>query len=803
VLQDLRHALRLLGRAPGYAATLVLTVAIGIGATTAVFSVVDAVLLRPLRYPSPDRLVRIWQTFPSSAPDEPVAALRWSGRVLGATAADIRDWQALDRTFSHVGTSSSGQSVISTVGRTAERLVVRTVTTDYFGVYGATPSYGRFFSEEDARPGAPAVLVVSHAYWTSRLGGDPGVVGRQLQFAGESATVVGVLPAWFPQDGELWKPLSLDQAQLGVRAARRYPVNARLQPGVTVEQAQRELDAFTTRLALARSEAPEYVPRIESMYDLVIAGRARTVWILLGAVTLVLLVACVNAAGLQLASGTARQHELAVRASMGAGRMRLIRQVLSESLLVTLMGGAGGVLLAWWSLAALVASLPIQVAEDSVRLNSMVLGFALLLSLVSALASGLVPALRLSDVRLSRVLAHGSRNRGAPFGRRTTGLLIGTETALAVVLLTGAGLMVQSVSRLSAVDLGFDPARFVTLEVEPVDPDAVSSFYPMLLDRIRAMPDVEFAGAALDSPLSGRRMGSALDVDTPASGRRIDLTVHAVSPGYFEAIGVQPAAGRLPGDSDLGVAVLSDSAARKLSGDRNVIGRRLFWNGSQYDVIGIVPDLRSDGPEAPSREAVYLLADLAAPRLLPAGVGGIATPLTIVLRPRGQARGLVDRLRQAARAVGPPILEPRVRLGTELFRELTLATHQQRRLLGSLGLLGLVLALVGIYAVTAFTVTRRTPEIGVRLALGATRADVIRAMMRDTVPPLGVGLVAGLTAALFTSSTLEAFLFQTSSRDPWTLATTAAGLVATGVLATWWPARQAALVDPVKALSPE
>jgi putative ABC transport system permease protein len=542
------------------------------------------------------------------------------------------------------------------------------------------------------------------------------------------------------------------------------------------------------------------------MYDATTAGYRPTVTILASAVGFVLLIACVNVASLQLARGATRQQELAIRASIGAGRGRLVRQLLTESVVLALAGAATGVLVAWSTLHALVANIPISLSSDApVELNWRVLGFTLALAIVSGVLFGLMPAFRLSRVQVGDVLARVPRGHGTALPRRLSQTLVAIEIALAVVLLAGGGLMIRSFAKLTATDLGFRPADFLTLEVEPMDPNPAGymTYYPALLERIRALPNVAAAGAISDLPLSGSlSMGTIGVPGQPPPNDKQGVNLRQVMPGYFEAIGLPLRAGRLPRDSDSTgspVVVINDQAAQQLFPGVSPLGHLLEVAKQAREIVGVVGNVRHLGPETPPVSEVYLLYLQGYTQTTLAGQSE-GKALTIVVRPSVDTPALAPALRQAALDVGQPVIVRRIRHGEEWFDASVTTPRQRTVLLGLLGALGLLLAVVGVFGVTSYMVARRTQEIGVRMAFGAQSADVVWTMVRDSALPIGLGIVAGLIGAAMATRVISAFLFETTARDPVTFAAVALGLGIAGCLAAWLPARRAAHVDPVTAL---
>jgi predicted permease len=524
--------------------------------------------------------------------------------------------------------------------------------------------------------------------------------------------------------------------------------------------------------------------------------------IIAGAVALILLIACVNVAGLLVARGAARQSELAVRAALGAGRGRIVRQLLTENVMLAAAGGAVGLLLAWLSLDAIVANLPMSLPSNSlITLNLNVLGATAALLVPTAMLFGLAPALRLSRVRLGSALARGGRQGTSSLSRRGSQLLIAAEVTLAVVLVMGAGLMLRSFARISAVDLGFNPAGLVTMEVLPLDdnPAVHKSYYAALLDRLRTTPGVAAVGLVDNFALGGGTAYTSLN----AEGKSVSSSVFDVLPGYFETIGATLRDGRLLTDVDYASGfrgvVVNEAAARLMFPDGPAVGRQFTRSRETetWTVPGVIADLRHGGPLRPPTR------DMDASQVffpLEPQAGDLIQAMMIVVRPDGQVPNLAEQLRSAAQAIGPRVLVERIRSGDDWFGDRVITPRRRTVLLGLLGGLGLVLTLVGVFGMTAYAVARRTTEIGVRMAFGARPGQVVGTMVRDSAIPIVVGTALGLGAAVMATRVIQTFLFETTPTDALTFAAVAITLTGTGCLAALIPALRASKVDPVTTL---
>ena len=574
---------------------------------------------------------------------------------------------------------------------------------------------------------------------------------------------------------------------------------ARLREGVTLAQARAALEAVTPAAALVGPTTAPVRVVLESMYDQETSQFGATINTLAMAVGLILIIACVNVAGLMLARGATRHVELAIRAAIGAGRGRLVRQLLTESLILALAGAVAGVLLAYAALDSLVALIPLELPANSpVTINATVLTFALGLTIVTALLFGLVPALKLSRApkMISTMLAVGGRS-GAPLSRRSGQWLIGIEVALALVLMTGAGLILRSFARLVSVDLGFNVANVLTVEVEPLDQSASvrREYYAALTAALRGLPEVASAGAIDELALGG---GSSYSSTTADTGAQFDGPTRTVLPGYFEAMDVRAIAGRLLQDADrvTGEAVLINAIAANQYFGGNAVGHTLRAGGRsprQMRVVGVVPTMRLNGPRGRIRPELYVL---------PHANDFDARPLrlAVVMRLKDGTSLPIERLKQTAESIGPRVLVGRARPGADVTGQHVTLARNRMLLLSMLGAFGLLLTLVGIFSMTAYAVARRTREVGVRVAFGARPAQVVGVMIRDALWPVAFGLVAGLAGAYYAARVITTFLFQTAPHDPLTLVSVVALLAAAAALAAWLPARRAASIDPVAAL---
>lgn len=767
-----------------------MTLALGLGVSTALFSVIDAALLRPLPYAAPEQLV----TLDVEDPDE--------GRPSQCAPAldDIRSWRALETIVSHAGVGRVSGFQLIVDGGMPERLMVAEASDDFLETYGITPILGRGVHADDTRPGAEPVVLLGHAYWRQRFAADPTVLGRTITIENRPVTIIGVLPPGFYSESAVWRAMQFSPRMANTRCSGT-PAIARLRPGVTIEQARAAFDAAMPIAFMGGAAPIRGRVVMQSMYDDETGAYGPTIRVLAISVGLILLIACVNVAGLTLARGATRDVELAIRAAVGAERGQLLRQLFTESLLLAVAGAGVGVLLAYASLDSLVALIPLRMPANSpVTINVTVLAFAVGLTVITALLSGLVPALKLSRAprALSSMLNVTGRG-GAPLPKSAGQWLIGVEVALALVLVTSAGLMLRSFARLVSVDLGFNVENVLTLEVEPLDrnPALRRDYYASLIDAVRQQPEVIAAGAIDQSVLSGGGSYTTVITDTGAGTGGPQRTV---LPGYFQSVGVTPIVGRLLEDADRATSdavVVSESFARAYFGG-HAVDRTLRIGQAKsarpLRVVGVVPDIKHRGPQGRLEPQMYMLPD---PNANP---GMFRIRMAIVMRLRDGASLSIERLKQVAESLGPRVLVGEAKPATTFISQQVATPRQRTLLLTLLGLFGLLLTLVGIFSMTAYAVARRTREIGVRVAVGARPSQVVAVMIGGAVRPVIFGLAAGTVGTYYATRIITRFLFQTAPDDPMTLAIVVALVGAAACLAAWLPARRAASIDPVVAL---
>jgi putative ABC transport system permease protein len=802
MFQDLRFGLRMLMKNPGFTLVAVLTLALGIGANTAIFSVVNALILRPLPYPDSERLVWVEEVSKKTNNSQPA----WGAHFL--------DWQEHSQTLESIAAQDGGTRTLTGAGE-PERVEVGQISASFLQLLGVQPlPGGRNFSAAEDKPGGDRVAILSHALWQRRYNGNQDIVGRSVTLNDANFTVIGVAPENFRyfQNFDVWLPLALDPVAQLAGETRYYGTTvARLKPGVSIEQAQAEMDALSQRYEMTR---PEGKSRIESrtrlvpLQDYLLGERRRPLLVLLGAVGLVLLIACANVANLLLARAGAREKELAIRGALGAERLRLARQLLTECLLLATAGSAAGLLLASW-ITGLIGSLNSTNALGemgrvaAITIDLRVLGFTLLITLVTGLLFGLLPALRLSRADLNVSLKEGGR--GGLHGRGLRNALMVSEVALAIVLLIGAGLLIRSFVKLLDVDPGYRAENLLTAKIALPpryrDNSQRAQFYERILQRLAALPGVTSVGATSHLPLTGYNMGATLRVEgrAPHPGEREpSAPIARVSPDYFRTMGISLRAGRLINDGDTqdapSVALLTETLARRLFPNEDPLGKRLSVAGLAATIIGVVNDIRYTGLDGEVEQAVYLSY-----QQLP------RSGMSLVLRGAAEPSSLAPALRNAVREIDPalPIYDVMT-----MNERLSLSNSVAERrfnmlLLGCFAALALLLAGVGVYGVISYVVTQRTREVGIRMALGAQSADVLRLFIKQGMAMVALGVGLGIFGAFALMRVMKSLLFDVSANDPLTFACVAVLLSLVALAACYLPARRAARIDPLASLRRE
>ena len=803
-VQDLRFAARSFLRAPRFTVPAVVALALGIGATSAIFSVVRGVLLEPLPYRNPERIVSIW---------EGNAARNRSRNVVAP--ANFVAWKERNRSFEYLGMTGPARLNIILDGQPYEMAGVA-ASSEVFNALGVEPFLGRTFTADEDLRDNDNVILISHEFWQSRLGGRSDVIGSTVNANGRQRTIVGVMPPRFTIEGQksdfyVTYGWTLQQLRSAPGRGTSHAI-ARLRDGVTVQQAQDEMR--TMMLALEKEE-----PRRNTgwsavaipIHELTTETIRPALLVLGGAVLLVLLIACVNVANLLLARSTTRQRELGLRTALGAGRGRLLRQMLTESLLLSIAGGVAGLALAFAfhrGLLALVANrIPVP-RLDQVQLDAVVVAFTMLLALSTGLIFGLMPAL-VAASSANDALREGGRHSGGPRARRALATLVVAEVALSLVLLTGAGLLIRSFVRLQNIDPGFRPEGVFTARVSlPAATypggDAASTFFREAVEKVQALPGVRDAAAISFLPLAGPGMGTSFhrtDQPTPADGQQPTTEVRPITPNFFKTMGIPQLAGRDftaadNADAPL-VAVVSEGLVRRVFPGENPLGKRLQVaigprEGMHVEIVGVVGDIKFSSLDAETRPAVYIP--------LPQLSIGLAT---LVARTDMDPMALTSVVSGAVRSIDPqlPLADARSMqevVDTTLARPRTVSV-----LLTAFALIALVLAGVGVYGVMAYSVSQRTQEIGVRMALGATVESVFRMVLGQALKLVAIGIVAGLVVAGFVTRLLETLLFETEPLDPVTFAATALVLMLVATFASFVPARRGTRIAPTEALRTE
>ena len=805
---DVGYALRLLRRAPGFTAVVVATFALGIGANTAVFSVVRSVLLRPLPYPEDERLAVVLMRAPSfnmeDAPSSPPEYVAYRDQT--------RSWE-------HLAAFRERSGTLTGDGHDAERVQVAFTTWNLLPTLRVEPLLGRRFTADDALEGSDGVAVLSHAFWTSRYGGDPGVIGRTVLLDGIRRTIVGVMPAGFAfpsPDVRMWLPIAFTPSDLQRRGDHSYSIVGRLRPGVTLAAAEGELRALVTRLIESGARFHQWHPvYLRPLRAEIVGDVSRTLWVMLGAVALVLMIACANVASLLLVRSEKRAREMSLRTALGAGRRRLISQLLTESLVMAGAGGLAGLALAYLGVGALRAIAPADLPRlDEISVDATVLAFTMALTVGSGVLFGLAPALRAGRADLQGMLRE--EGRSATGGRkriRLRQLLVVSETALAVVLLVAGGLLLQSFRRLTAVDPGFRAERVLTAtitlpSVSYPDGADVVGFYEALLQRVGSLPGVSVAGAVGVAPLAGAAGPSDVEVEGWVGAPEVPrptADIQAVTPGYFAAMRIPLLAGRTFEERDGMdaplVAVVSEALARDYWPGRSALGGRIRPDGRDErfaQVVGVVPDVRQERLDRPAARGTLYLPHAQTPYTWSPARG-----MTLVVRSAVEPTSLVGAIRREVQALDPSVPLYQVRTMEQVVADAT-ATQRFSMLLQLLfALVALALSAVGLYGMLAFTVARRTAEIAIRMALGARRSDVQGMVLRQGMGIVAIALALGVGGALATGRLLGSLLFSVSPTDPVTYAVVVGVLLGVAMLACWIPARRASGVDPAEALRAE
>jgi putative ABC transport system permease protein len=809
-LQDVRFGLRTLTKNPGFAYIAILTLALGVGANAAIFSIVNAVLLRPLPWSEPDRAVMIWS--------------RWTAfDKTWVSDGEVNGYRQQSRTLADVGSWADGQVNLTGDGE-PERVAAGFVTANLFSVLGSSPVKGRVFLPQEDVPKGPNVVILGYGLWARRYAADPSMIGRTIQINGAPYQVVGIMPAGFalptdfqdPAPSALWLPVQWNAASTD-HGSHGYYAAARLKPGVTIEQARDDLH----RLAEAWTQQGRYPPQMQfdtvtlSLRDEVVGGVRRTLWLLFGAVGFLLLIACANVANLLLARAEARQREMAVRTALGAGAWRVVRQLLTESLVLASISAIAGVLLAIIGVRALAAWNPSSIPRVAgATVDWRVLVFTTGLALITTVIFSLAPAARMLRVDLTDSMKEGGANATTGGGRRRfRDALVVAEMALAVVLLIGAGLMLRTLWSLQRIDLGFNPSSVLTMKValpqaSYPQPEQVVAFYARLMERIRAVPGVLAAGAARSLPLDSTigDFGLRIDGYVPPPGTNAKGDWQIATDGYLQAMGERIVRGRGiestdTSDSQL-VGLVNEEMARRYWPGRDPIGGRFRIGGGGdrpwVTVVGIVGDVRHNGITSVVKEKFYV------PHTQwHRSLGNAVRSMTLVLRTNGNPAALAAPVRSAIGEMDPNLPVAEVRSMDDVVGSALSTPTFMSVLLSIFAALALSLSAIGIYGVLSYVVSRRTREIGIRVAIGAGRARVLRMVLGGGVSLALVGIGAGLILAFAVTRLLRGLLHGVTPADPSTFAVVAIALTGVAALASLVPAWRASRVDPVVALKSE
>ena len=803
MLQDIRYSLRQILKSPAFTAVVVLTIALGIGANTAIFSVVDAVLLRPLPYKDSDQLVTILHDG-----DHPVSP------------ANYLDWRSQSHSFKAMGIAENWTPNLSGTAQ-PESVNGLQVSTNLFPMLGVQPLLGRFFLPDAEVKGKEHEVILGYRLWQRDFGGDSSVVGKSVTLQGEPYTVVGVMPSSFQfapfwaTKAEVFVPLALGE-RAASRESNSLRVFARLKPGISVDEARSEMATITGRLEQQFPGTNRSVT-VQLLKEKVVGDVRPAVLVLLAAVSFVLLIACANAAHLLMARGASRQKEIAIRAALGAERWQITRQYLTESLLLAFLGGAAGLLLAFWGIRMLVQLLPASMPRvDTVGLDWHVLLFTALLSVLTGIIFGIVPALHAGHVHLRDALQESGRGSGDSFRRnRLRSILVGSEFALAILLMIGAGLMIRTFSALRAIDPGFQPHHLLSAVVsvagsEEAQPQKRAAFYQLVLQRVGALPGVESVSAINHVPLAGDTWGYPFKIEgrpLPGPGESPSAVYRVIFPGYFRTMGISLLRGRDIAESDnlnsLGVVIVNDRLARRYWPGEDPIGKRITLDDPQKNpawltVVGVAQDSKQDEWTAAPRPEMYL--PLLQSRDYLQEPSGHFEYMTLVARTTGDPTTLVNDIRTAVASIDKNVPVSEIETLDQAIDDMNAQPRVELWLLASFAGLAVVLAALGIYGVMSYSVSRRTHELGVRMALGADQGNVIRLVVRQAMMLALAGSACGLAAAFVLTRMMAKLLYGVRSTDPLTYAGVAVIVGAVALLASYIPARRATRVNPVTAL---
>jgi putative ABC transport system permease protein len=796
IIKDIRYGFRSLLKRPGFTLIALVALALGIGANTAIFSLVNAVVIRPLPFADPDRLVWVYGN------------IRNGGNRASVSPPDFLDYRNQNKTFEQFAASGTLPLSLNLTGTgDPERLIVSGITGNYFDAFGVVPALGRGFTLENEKPGQDQVTVLSHSFWQKRFAGDPGIVNKTINLDGKAYEVLGVMPAELslPQAADIWVPLNFDgDIDMKMRKAHFLRPIGRLKEGVSLTQAQADTDRISAQLEQQYPDSNTgWNLRLLSLREQLVGGSRTIVFILFGAVGFVLLIACANVANLLLVRAATREREIALRTALGASRWRIVRQMITESLLLSLIGGLLGALLAMWGVQLLVSlsenNLP---STANVNIDLTVLVFTLLISVVTGVLFGLAPAFRTLKVNLTDSLKDGARGGAeGTLRNRTRSLLVVFESAVAVMLLIGAGLLVRSLIALQRVDPGFEANNVLTLRIDLArkkydSPEKTSAFFRELETRLGGLPGVESVGSVTELPLSGQLNDLPFTVEgrPPVSpDQAFDADWRRVNQNYFSALHIPLLRGRNFTEQEVQgsapVLIVSQQLVDTVFPNEEALGKRLVsaLGGQPFEIIGIVGDIRHGSLANTPFMAMYL------PTRQPRGTN-------LVIRTKNDPLSIVGAVRKEVQALDPDQPISAVKTMNDWVTSAVAAPRYRTTLLALFAALAMILAATGIYGVMSYSVAQRTHEIGVRMALGARRRDVLKLVVRQGMILAVVGVIVGLAGAFALTRVMATLLFGVTAKDPVTFGVVAILLILVAFLACFVPARRATKVDPLVAL---
>ena len=806
---DFRYAVRRLLKSPGFTLVAVLTLGLGIGANTAIFSVVNGVLLRPLPFSEPDRLVRVWHVPPAKS---------FPGMTeFAVSAANYLDWQRQNRVFDAMAIQSYRGFTLTGVDK-PQRIDAAAVSSEFFGTLGVRPMLGRVFSSDEDQPGRSDVVLLSYSFWQQHFGSNSDIVGHNIFLDGKNFLVAGVMPRDFryPDFAQMWTPMAWTDQQKAVRGEHHYVVIARLKPGVRVSQAQAEMNVISDRLAQTYPDDDKgwgaiVIPLHQDMVEDV----RPALLVLLGAVGFVLIIACVNVANLALAKTFGRRKEIAIRTAMGATSGRVMRQILVETVILAVAGGALGLTWAHWGVQLIMGFLADRVPHSAeVTLDVRILAFTAVISILTGVAAGVLPGLRLSRSNVNEALKEGlGRTDSDAGGHRTRNVLVVAEVAFSLMLLVGAGLMLRSFQMLHDVKPGFDTHGVLTMnaqvsETQFPQPDQQHRFFEQVLDRIRSLPGVEAAGVIDNIPLNNNGSHQPIAIEgrpVVPMAEQPEVDVRAISAGYLKSMRIPVLRGRDFTEADISgrpaVVLISESMAKAFWPGEDALGKRLtmtFFPNAVREVVGIVGDVKLDGLDQTRPSTLLYMPEgqLSAP----AQAAWQSFPMTLVVRSSTSPSSMVSAVTNAVHSVDRNMPLTDILTMDDLVATSLSPQRFNMLLLGSFAALALLLASIGIYSVLSYSVRQRVQEIGIRLALGASISDVLRLIVMQGMRPALIGMALGAVGSLALGRLVSSMVYGVRTTDPLTFLAVAGLLAAVALLASMIPAYRAAKVDPLVAL---